>query len=274
MATESSRSFQGTALITGATSGIGAEFSRQLARQGYDLVLVARDHARLDSVAAGLRDDAKVAVEVIAADLTNASQRDVVERRLKSTSSPVTFLVNNAGYGLPQEFDLNSVDDEARMLEILATVPLRLSHAVLGGMLSRGTGTVLTVASIAAEAPLGLYSAAKAWPLSFSRWANAHYRSRGVTFTALAPGFVRTEFHSRLGIDRASMAPTWMWLDAPFVVRSALRSAARGRAVSIPSVRYRAVWALMKIAQPLILVFVARASRRSAAAAAASNENI
>ena len=169
--------------------------------------------------------------------------------------------MNNAGYGLPQEFELNSVDDEERMLELLATVPMRLSHAALGGMLARGSGTVLTVASLAGEAPLGLYAAAKAWPMSFSRWANAHYRSRGVTFTALAPGFVRTEFHSRLGIDRASMAPKWMWLDAEFVVRSALHSAARGRAVSIPSVRYKLLWAVMKVAQPLILVFVARASR-------------
>jgi short-subunit dehydrogenase len=272
MATESLHSPRGTALVTGATSGIGAEFSRQLAKDGYGIVLVARDRNRLEAMAAELREDAKVAVEVIAADLTNPTQRDEVEARLRSTNEPVTFLVNNAGYGLPQQFDRNSVDDEERMLEILAIVPLRLSHAVLGGMLSRGSGTVLTVASIAGEAPLGLYAAAKAWPMSFSRWANAHYRSRGVTFTALAPGFVRTEFHARLGIDRESMAPKWMWLDAPFVVRSALRSVARGRAVSIPSVRYKLVWSFMKISQRLILVLVARASRRSAAAARSVSE--
>ncbi|WP_341954286.1 SDR family oxidoreductase [Salinibacterium sp. TMP30] len=263
MATESSPSPQGTALVTGATSGIGAEFARQLAHDGYDLVLVARDRTRLDAVAVELREAAHVAVEVIAADLTNSTERDEVERRLKSATDPITFLVNNAGYGLPQEFERNSVDDEARMLEILAIVPLRLSHAVLGGMLSRESGTVLNVASIAGEAPLGLYAAAKAWPLSFSRWANAHYRSRGVTFTALAPGFVRTEFHSRLGIERSSIAPKWMWLDVEFVVRSALRSAGRGRAVSIPSLRYKILWSVMKVAQPLIMVFVARAGRAS-----------
>ena len=263
MATESSRSRKGIALVTGATSGIGAQFSYQLAQEGYDLVLVARDRARLDSMANELRVEANVSVEVIAADLTAAAERSVVETRLKSTTEPITFLVNNAGYGLPQEFDLNSVDDEERMLELLATAPMRLSHAVLGGMLARGSGTVLTVASLAGEAPLGLYAAAKAWPMSFSRWANAHYRSRGVTFTALAPGFVRTEFHSRLGIERASMAPNWMWLEAEFVVRSALRSASRGRAVAIPSVRYKLLWAVMKVAQPLISVFVARASRAS-----------
>lgn len=263
MATRSSHSAQGTALVTGATSGIGAQFSHQLALAGYDLVLVARDRARLDSVAAELRAKANVAVEVIAADLTTAAERELVENRLTSAIEPITFLVNNAGYGLPQEFELNSVDDEEQMLELLATVPMRLSHAALGGMLARGAGTVLTVASLAGEAPLGLYAAAKAWPMSFSRWANAQYRSRGVTFTALAPGFVRTEFHSRLGIERASMAPNWMWLDAEFVVRSALRSAARGRAVAIPSLRYKFLWAVMKVAQPLILVVVARASRAS-----------
>lgn len=261
MATRSSRSPTGTALVTGATSGIGAEFARQLAHAGYDVVLVARNSARLEAMATELRDTARITVEVISADLTNATERELVESRLKSATNPITYLVNNAGYGLPQEFDTNSVDDEARMLELLATVPMRLSHAVLGGMLARGAGTVLTVASIAGEAPLGLYSAAKAWPLSFSRWANAHYRGRGVTFTALAPGFVRTEFHARLGIEREAMAPKWMWLEAEFVVRSALRSAARGRAVSIPSVRYKFLWALMKLAQPLILLFVARASR-------------
>ncbi|QYH35765.1 SDR family oxidoreductase [Salinibacterium sp. M195] len=267
MATRSSRSPTGTALVTGATSGIGAEFARQLAHSGFDVVLVARNSARLEAMAAELRDTAGITVEVISADLTSTTERDLVENRLKSATNPITYLVNNAGYGLPQEFDTNSVDDEARMLELLATVPMRLSHAVLGGMLARGAGTVLTVASIAGEAPLGLYAAAKAWPLSFSRWANAHYRGRGVTFTALAPGFVRTDFHARLGIEREAMAPKWMWLEAEFVVRSALRSAAHGRAVSIPSVRYKFLWAAMNIAQPLVLFFVARASRASNASA-------
>ncbi|CAO1652538.1 SDR family oxidoreductase [Salinibacterium sp. NYA9b] len=261
MTTQAPQPHAGTALVTGATSGLGAEFAHQLAAAGYNIVLVARDRSRLDSVATELHSRYGVRTEVLRADLTNVDERALVEQRLQSSDAPISYLVNNAGYGLPQEFETNSIDDEARMLEILATVPLRLSHAVLSGMLSRGSGTVLTVASIAGGAPLGLYSAAKSWPLSFSRWANAHYRHRGVTFSAVAPGFVRTEFHARLGIERADMAPRWMWLDAGFVVRSALRAAARGRAVSVPSVRYTLVWGLMKVAQPVIMVFVARASR-------------
>ena len=247
--------------MTGATSGLGAEFARQLASHGYGLVLVARDRARLGSVAESLRTTYGSDVEVLQADLTDREQRSVVEKRLASSEHPVNYLVNNAGYGLAQDFENNVVDDEEQMLEILATVPMRLSHAALGSMLARGSGTILTVASIAGGAPLGMYAAAKTWPLSFSRWANAHYRHRGVTFSAVAPGFVRTEFHSRLGIERSDMAPKWMWLNAEFVVRSALRAAARGRGVSVPSIRYKLVWALMKLTQPLILLAVARSSR-------------
>jgi len=261
MTTQPPQPHQGVALITGATSGLGAEFAQQLAGKGYDLVLVARDRDRLEATAADLRATYGVNAEILAADLTDLDERAQVEQRLASPEQPITYLINNAGYGLPQEFHRNPVDDEQRMLELLATVPMRLSHTVLPGMLSRGSGTILTVASIAGEAPLGMYAAAKAWPMSFSRWANAHYRSRGVTFTALAPGFTRTEFHARLGVERTEMAPGWMWLDADFVVRSALRTASRGRRVSIPSVRYKLLWAFMKMTEPMILLFVARAGR-------------
>ncbi|MGX5679930.1 SDR family NAD(P)-dependent oxidoreductase [Schumannella luteola] len=228
---------RGTALVTGATAGIGAEFARQLAARGMDLVLVARDEARLRASAAQLADRYGVAVDVLVADLTDAEQRATVETRL--ASSAVQVLVNNAGFGLPLEFDLNAVDDEVRQLDLLATVPLRLTHAVLPQMIERGSGTVITVASLAGYAPLTTYSAAKAWAVVFSRWASAYYRPAGVTITALAPGFVRTEFHERMEITRESMAPRWMWLDVEPLVRTALRDAERGRAVSIPSVRYK-----------------------------------
>ena len=270
MTAHPSPSHDRTALVTGATSGLGAEFATQLAAAGHNLVLVARDRPRLESVAEALRSDFGVAVEILSADLTDPTERAHVERRLGATENPVSFLVNNAGYGLPQEFEINSVDDEERMLEILSTVPLRLSHAALGGMLSRGTGTILTVASIAGGAPLGTYAAAKTWALNFSSWAHAQYRRRGVTFTAVAPGFVRTEFHSRLGVKRSDMAPQWMWLDAGLVVRSALRAAARGRRLSVPSLRYRIIWGLMKVTQPVILLFVARASRAATGSADAT----
>jgi uncharacterized protein len=250
------------ALITGASAGIGAEFARQLAARGYDLVIVARDRDRLEALAATL----EVEVEVLAADLLDPAARMLVEARLAATERPIDYLVNNAGYGLRLEFDEVSVDAEARQLEMLAAVPLRLSHAALSQMLPRRSGRVLTVASVAGFAGLGTYSAAKAWALTFSRWANAYYRSAGVTFTALAPGFVRTEFHERMGVARESMAPRFAWLEAERVVRVALRAVDKRKPVSIPSLRYRILIAIIPLLGPVIRVGVARrgaAARRS-----------
>jgi short-subunit dehydrogenase len=242
------------ALITGASAGLGAEFARELAARGYDLVLVARDRTRLDALAALL----PVRVEVIAADLLDAASLARVEARLAATDEPVDYLVNNAGYGMRLEFDENTADEEDRQLQLLAAVPLRLSHAALSQMLPRGSGRILTVASVAGFAGLGTYSAAKAWALTFSRWANAYYRSSGVTFTALAPGFVRTEFHERMGVSRESMAPGVAWLDAGFVVRAALRDVERRKPVSIPSLRYKALIGVIPLLGPIIRVGVAR----------------
>lgn len=240
-----------TALVTGATAGIGAEFARQLADRGLDLVLVARDEGRLRASAAQLAERYAVDVQVLVADLTVPQERAAVEARL--ATAPIQVLVNNAGFGLPLDFDLNRVDDEVRQLDLLATVPLRLTHAVLPQMIARRSGTVITVASLAGYAPLTTYSAAKAWAVVFSRWANAYYRPAGVTITALAPGFVRTEFHERMGIARESMAPRWLWLEVEPLVRAALRDADRGRAVSIPSLRYKLL-SLVMGAIPMRLV--------------------
>jgi len=246
------------ALITGASAGLGAEFARQLAGRGYDLVLVAREVVRLDALAAELSIAHGVSARALPADLLTPDGLARVEARLSSAEDPVDYLVNNAGYGLPREFDENSADQETRQLELLATVPLRLSHAALSQMLPRRSGTVLTVASVAGFAGLGSYAAAKSWALTFSRWANPYYRTAGVTFTALAPGFVRTEFHERMGIPRESMAPRFAWLDAATVVRLALRDAARGKAVSIPTLRYRLVIGALPLLRPIVRAGVAR----------------
>lgn len=260
-----------TALVTGATAGIGAEFARQLARRGMDLVLVARDQERLRSCAEELEADFGVRVEVLAADLTVAEQCAFVEERLSDPSRPVSMLINNAGFGLPLEFDVNPVEDEVRQLDLLATVPLRLARAVLPGMIDRGSGVVLTVSSLAAFAPLTTYSAAKAWSVNFSRWANAYYRPAGVTVTALAPGFVRTEFHERMKVTRESMAPRFMWLDVEPVVRSALRAADRGRAVCVPSIRYRLLSLVLWMVPGWVITANARRTRWSRSSRTAPN---
>lgn len=226
------------ALITGATSGIGAEFARQLAAGGYDLVLVARNRERLAENAVALAERFGVDVEVVDADLSESDELADLEERLGRHERPVDLLVNNAGFGLRTQFETSSVDDEQRLLDVLVTAPMRLSHAALGQMLPRGRGTIINVASVAGFTPRGSYGAAKAWLLSFSRWANLHYAGRGVTVTALAPGLVRTEFHRRMGV-RARNVPRIGWLSAERVVRVALRDAAKGRALSVPSLRYK-----------------------------------
>ena len=246
------------ALITGATAGIGAEYARQLAAGGMDLVLVARDPDRLRAVAQGLTASYGIGVEGIAADLLQEQQLTTVETRVAATDRPIDYLVNNAGFGLPQDFADTGVADELRQFDLLARVPLRLIHAALAQMLPRHSGTIVTVSSSAAFAGLGSYSAAKAWSVVFSRWANAYFRSSGVTVSAIAPGFVRTEFHERMNVARESMAPRWMWLDVDVLVRKAIRDVARKRAVSIPTLRYKLIMGIVRIAGPAVAWAVAR----------------
>ncbi|MCU1571295.1 MAG: short-chain dehydrogenase [Naasia sp.] len=237
---------RGWALVTGATAGIGAEFARQLALRGYDLVLVARNEERLRSFGEELSGRTGARTEVLAADLSVRADLERVEARLRDPEEPVTYLVNNAGYGLRAPFDESSLADEQALLDVLVTAPMRLSHAALAAMLPRGSGTILNVASVAAYSPRGTYGAAKAWVLSFSRSANIAYRRRGVTVTAVAPGFVHTEFHDRMRV-RKDTIPKVLWLDPPSVVRAALRGADRRRAVTIPSLRYKAIVALSRL---------------------------
>jgi short-subunit dehydrogenase len=230
-----------TSLVTGATAGIGHEFARQLAARGDDLVLVARDTARLEEVAADLRATYGVRAEVLAADLTDREQLATVEARLADRDRPVDLLVNNAGFGLKGAFLDNDIDTEQRQQDVLVRAVLRLTHAALRGMVERGRGGVINVSSVAAFLPRGTYSAAKAWVNSFSAWAHNEYADRGVTVMALCPGFVKTEFHQRLGVDRESTAPKVLWLEADRLVRDALADFERGRATSIPSKRYKAI---------------------------------
>ncbi|MGC0367803.1 SDR family NAD(P)-dependent oxidoreductase [Microbacterium sp. SLBN-111] len=226
-----------TALITGASSGLGAEFARQLAARGADVVLVARDREALAAVADGIRALSRSRVEILPADLLDDADRAAVEARL---ATGVDVLVNNAGFGLDLAFEKNDVADEVRHLRLHVEVAMRLMRAALPAMLERGGGRIVNVASVAGFVPRGTYGAVKGWLISFSRWANVTYAPRGVTVTAVCPGFVHTNFHERLGLPPGEEGvPPGMWLDAETVVREGLRDAARGRAVSIPSWRYK-----------------------------------
>lgn len=248
-----------TALITGASSGLGAEFARQLAAHGADVILVARDEAALAAVADGIRAASGTRVDVLPADLLDDAGRAAVEARL---ADGVDVLVNNAGFGLDLAFERNDVADEVRHLRLHVEVALRLTHAALPTMLERGGGRIINVASVAGFVPRGTYGAAKGWLISFSRWATVAYAPRGVTVTAVCPGFVHTNFHERLGLPPGQEGvPPGMWLDATTVVREGLRDAARGRAVSIPSLRYRLLVAAARLLPDRLVVRAASRGR-------------
>ena len=243
-----------TALITGASSGLGAEYARQLAARGTDLVLVARDEDALRELAGSLVAEYGVGVEVLAADLLVSSELERVAQRLTDPRHPVDMLVNNAGFGLPLAFDRNDIDDEVRHLELLVEVPMRLMHAALGQMLQRGSGRIVNIASVAGFIPRSTYGACKGWLISFSRWANGRYARRGVTVTAVCPGFTHTSFHERMGLQPGQEGVAqWMWLDARDVVAESLRDIARGKAVSVPSLRYRAIVAVTRVVPARLL---------------------
>lgn len=229
-----------TALVTGATAGLGAEFARQLAETGHHLVLVARDEERLKAKAEEFERDFSVSVELLPADLTSDVGVSSVAERLRDASKPVDVLVNNAGIGLLRSFEDNKLEEERRHLRLHVQTPMELCHAALEVMLARRKGRIINVASVAAFANRGSYSAAKAWQVTFSRWANTAYAKSGVQVTAVCPGFTHTEFHERMGMDK-SVAPRFLWLKAERVVREGLEDNAKGKAVSIPTRRYKVV---------------------------------
>jgi short-subunit dehydrogenase len=228
------------ALVTGATAGIGHEFVRQLAANGHDLVLVARNAGRLDETALQLKQEFGVDAEVISADLADREQLATVEARLADASRPIDLLVNNAGFGLRGRFLDNGIEAEQAHLDVLVVAVMRLSHAALGPMVARGSGAVINVSSVAGFLPRGTYSAAKAYVTRFSEWAHNEYGPQGVRVMALCPGFIRTEFHERMEVGRDS-APSFLWLEAEPLVRAALADLDAGKAISVPSLRYKAI---------------------------------
>ncbi|MFC4139085.1 MULTISPECIES: SDR family oxidoreductase [unclassified Microbacterium] len=250
-----------TALITGASAGLGAEFARQLAARGADLILVARGVDALEALATELRSTYGVSTDVIAADLSVEADVEIVAARLRDARNPIDLLVNNAGFGLPLQFADNDIDAEVRHLRVHVEASMRLMHAALQTMRGRG-GRIINVASVAGFISRSTYSACKSWLIGFSRWANAEYARGNVTVTAVCPGFTHTTFHERMGLARGEEGiPAIAWLDAEDVVREGLRDAARGKAVSIPSLRYKAVVALTGILPRSLTAGLARRGR-------------
>ncbi|AFC45894.1 hypothetical protein OCO_47020 [Mycobacterium intracellulare MOTT-02] len=226
------------ALITGPTSGIGAGYARRFARDGYDLVLVARDADRLNRLADELKSTAGD-VEVLPADLGDAADRQRVSDRL---AAGVRVLVNNAGFATSGDFWSTDPAVLQSQLDVNVTAVMHLTRAALPGMLDAGAGTVINIASVAGLVPGrgSTYSASKAWVISFSEGLSVGLQGTGVSVHAVCPGYVRTEFHARAGIDM-SKSPSFMWLEVDDVVSQSLADIARGKVISIPGLQYKAI---------------------------------
>ena len=227
----------GTALITGASAGLGEEFAWQLATVRHNLVLVARNQPRLEALAAKLRSAAGIQVEVLPADLSADDDVARVAARLAQAKQPVGLLVNNAGFGTREQFLESDLAVCQAELDVMVRAVMTLSHAAGQAMVRRGRGAILNVSSVAAYTTSGTYSAAKAWVKTFSESLAAELKDSGVTVTALLPGLTRTEFHARAALDYQGF-PAVAWLTAADVVARGLADVRRGVVLSTPSLRY------------------------------------
>jgi short-subunit dehydrogenase len=247
------------ALVTGGTAGLGAEFARQLAAGGSDLVLVARDEARLGQVAEALRRAHGVDVEVLRADLADEADLARVAARLEAADEPVDLLVNNAGFGLHSRLTSPDLAVHRNAIDVMCWAVLVLSGAAAGAMRGRGHGRIVNMSSLASWTTQGHDSAIKAWVRSYSEVLANELRGTGVTVTAACPGWVHTEFHERAHI-RTSSLPAWVWDDPEPVVRQILADARRGKVISIPGkAGWRVVQAALKLAPAAAVRTVSRA---------------
>ena len=237
----------GTALVTGATSGLGLEFAWQLAQARHDLVLVARTPERLRQVAEEMRQFAGVQVEVLQADLSQRDELELVAERLREPSKPVGLLVNNAGFGLGQRFVGGDLAREEQALDVMVRAVMVASHAAADAMVRRGRGAILNVSSVAAHNVVGTYAAHKVWVLRFTEGLAVELAGTGVTATALCPGLVHTGFHAAAGIDETQWKDL-LWLDAERVVSDGLTAVRRGQVICTPSLRYRSANAILRLA--------------------------
>ncbi len=253
-----------SALVTGASAGIGLAFAERLARDQYDLTLVARSRERLEDIAKRLRDERGVAVEVLAADLAAPSELRRVEERIAADPT-LDLLVNNAGFGTQGRFAELDVDREEQEVRLNVLAVLRLARAALPHMVQRGRGEIVNVSSMAGFYPgpfLATYGATKAFVTSFTESLSEELRETGVRVQALCPGFTRTEFQERANID-TSQIPGFAWMSAEDVVEASLSGLAKGDVVVVPGGLNRAMQAgASLLPRSLIRRIMSSASKR------------
>ncbi len=247
------------AVITGASSGLGVVFARKLAAN-HDLLLVARRRERLEALAGELTAQFGCAVDVLAADLTAEKELAVIADRIAAEQG-LALLVNNAGFGARGLFWESDLDVQEQMHRLHVMAIVRLSHAALRNMVSKNSGGIINVASVAAfleRAGAVSYGATKRWVTSFTEGLHLELKGIGsaVKVQALCPGFTFTEFHATLGVERSSVAPPSLWLKPEFVVDESLKALGKGKLIVVPGWQYKAIVALVsKLPTPLRLAF-------------------
>lgn len=258
-------------LITGASAGIGAEFARQYAAQGWDLALTARRVDKLDALACELVDAHGVSVQVIAQDLARATSVDAILKQIAEAGRHVDGLVNNAGYGLPGTFFNTRWKDQSAFLRVLYAAPIELTHKVLPGMAERGFGRILNIASLAGYTAGSnghtLYASVKSGLIKFSESINAEAKAAGhhnVRCTAVCPGFTWSEFHDVNGTRKsADTMPKWMWMQAAPVVSAGIAACERGQPVIVTGTVNKGIATLSRLLpEPMGRALVGAQSRR------------
>ena len=237
-----------TALITGASSGIGAAFARALAARGYDLVLVARREERLAALAAELQGRHAIDAEVLVVDLSQPADVERVVQRVAGLET-LEMLINNAGFGTIGRFFKVDLAKSLDMIHVHVIASVRFCRAALPGMIARDRGAIINVASVAAFSPLvgnAMYSATKRFLVTFSQSLQMELAGTGVKVQALCPGFTHTGFHDTPEYERfrRTLIPGFMWMSAEDVVTGSLKALRRGRVVYVPGFKNRLLVAL------------------------------
>ena len=241
---------QSWALVTGATVGIGESFTRLLAHNGNNIVLVARDLPRLQERAQGLESTFGIATTVIQADLATDAGCKTIEDFI--ANNQIDVLINNAGFGINKAFTMSQLDAEQQLLDVLVRTPMRLMHVALPGMKERNKGVIINVSSVAGWIAGGTYSASKSYLTVLSESLHTELSSTNVKVSALCPGFTRTEFHQRGRMSMKAL-PTFMWLDSDKLVAAAWKDAVAGKAVSVPGWQYQLLTFVMRNApRPMV----------------------
>ena len=224
------------ALVTGATAGIGESFSRLLAANHYNIVLVARDLPRLQERAAALEANFRIKTHVIQADLATDEGCLKIEKHI--LENQIDVLINNAGFGTNKAFTMSTLEVEQQLLDVLVRTPMRLMHVALPLMKARDNGIIINVSSVAGYIAGGTYSASKSYLTVLSESLNTELSATNVKVSALCPGFTRTEFHQRGKMSMKGL-PNFLWLNSDHLVEQSWRDALKGKAVSVPGWQYK-----------------------------------